>query len=146
MESETAPVAGESDRWILARDMFVFQLKLIADSILDLVLLPVSLIVGIVSLLGRGPKPGPEFYELLRLGRHGEQWINLFGDARRRPERETGEGKVAAKDLDDLISRVESFLVDEYRNGSITARTRQSLAAALDSLQSLSKQRKSPPD
>jgi hypothetical protein len=142
MRAESSPASKEQDRWIVIRDMLVFQFKLVVDGILDLVLLPVSLVVGLISFIGRGPKSGTEFYTLMRMGRRGERWINLFGAVERRGGLTADDEDLATKDLDALVSRVESFLIDEYRKREVTAQTRQRLDAALDSLQSLSKQRK----
>jgi hypothetical protein len=141
VQSETTPAAKEQGRSIVIRDMLVFQFKLIVNGLLDLVLLPASLVVGLISLIGPGPKSGSEFYEFMRIGRRGERWINLFGAVERRHAPAPQDQKITAKDLDALVSRVESFVLDEYRNREITAQTKQRLDAALDSLQSLSKQR-----
>ena len=139
MYPETTPAAKQGDRWTVIRDMLVFQFKLVIDGILDLVLLPVSLVVGVVSFVRGGS--GHEFYELLRLGRRGERWINLFGAAGRKsgPPQEAVEP--AARDLDDLVSQVESFVLQECRKRGATAQTKQRLDAAIDSLHNLSKQR-----
>ena len=142
MQAESTPGSKQQDRWIVIRDMLVFQFKLVVDGILDLVLLPVSLVVGLISFTGRGPKSGTEFYALMRMGRRGERWINLFGAVERRRGSAEEDEDFAAKDLDALVSRVESFLIDEDRKRGVTAQTRQRLDAALDSLQSLSKREK----
>lgn len=134
MESETEDAVANG-RWILIRDLLVFQCKLVADGFRDLLLLPVSLIAGIVSLLGgKGPNPGPEFYELLRVGRRTERWINLFGALENRDGPAAEEDKFAARDLDEIAARVESFLVEEYRKGGITAQAKQRMDDALDML------------
>ena len=39
------------DRWTLIRDILVLQLKLVVDGMRDFILVPISLIVGIASLL-----------------------------------------------------------------------------------------------
>jgi hypothetical protein len=140
MTSENTPAAEQHDRWIVIRDMLVFQFKLVVDGMLDLVLLPVSLIVGLISIVGSRPGPRPEFYELLRMGRRTERWINLFGAAERRHGPESYGEEIPASDLDDLVSRIEIFLVDECRKRGVTAQTRQSLDAALSSLRRLGKQ------
>ena len=54
------------DRWTLIRDIAVFQFKLFVDGVRDLVLVPVSLVLGLVSLLKGGDRVGTEFYDLLR--------------------------------------------------------------------------------
>jgi hypothetical protein len=125
----------------------VFQFKLIVNGLLDLVLLPASLVVGLISLIGPGPKSGSEFYEFMRIGRRGERWINLFGAVERRHGPTAQDQEITAKDLDALVSRVESFVLDEYRNRAITAQTKQRLDAALRSLQNPGKQHhRSKPD
>ena len=142
MAQETAPATREHDRSVVVRDMIVFQLKLVVDGLLDLVLLPASLITGLIGIIRGGPDPGSEFYALMRFGRRGERWVNLFGAVK--PEREPAPDAkpLSANDLDDLVTRVESFLVDEYRKREVTAQTRQGLKAALESLQRLRKQGK----
>jgi hypothetical protein len=124
-------------RMTMVRDVAVFQLKLLADGFRDLLLVPVSIAAAIIALLGKGPKPGPEFYDLLRAGRRSEHWINLFGaldqvrpptaDADRPPE----EG------IDELVSKVESFVIDEYKQGKVTAQAKQKLDVALQALNKL---------
>lgn len=139
MQSESPQAAPEHDRSIVIRDMLVFQFKLVVDGVLDLVLLPVSLVVGLVSLIGSGPKSGSEFYDLMRAGRKAERWINLFGRVER-GRHPAADEEFAARDLDDLVSRVEAFVLDEYRNRGGTVQTRQRLDAALESLRRLGKQ------
>jgi hypothetical protein len=140
MTPETTAAAEDPARRVVVRDLLIFQFKLIIDGIVDLVLLPISVIVGLISVLKPGPNAGSEFYTLLRLGRQGERWINLFG-IERKDGAATEEDTVATGDLDDLVAQVETFLVDEYRKRGATTHTRQRLDAALDSLRGLSQQR-----
>lgn len=142
MDSQTTASPEKQDRWILIRDVFVFQVKLVVDGFRDLLLLPLSLITGLISLLSGGSRPGPEFYDLLRLARRSERWINLFGAVERKQGPATDDETVAAKDIDNMVSRLESFLVEECRNGSITAQAKERLDTALDTLQGMSKRRK----
>src|SRR5690606_6143806 len=86
MEQESTELETGTERWPLIRDVLVFQGKLLVGGLRDLVLLPVSLIVGIVSIIGtgKGSPPGREFYDLLHAARRSERWINLFGAAGKR--------------------------------------------------------------
>lgn len=131
MDVRSEPPAGS--RLSLLRDLAVFQLKLLVDGFRDLLLVPVSIGAGVLSLLHRGPGPGPQFYDVLRLGKRSEHWINLFAAAERQPEDASPPGPVPA-DIDDLVSRVESFIVAEYRNGGITGQARQRLDRALEAM------------
>lgn len=44
------------------RDVAVFQLKLLLDGLRDALLLPVSLFVALLDVLGVGPRAGRQFY------------------------------------------------------------------------------------
>ena len=140
MIRESTELEGGHERWPLIRDVLMFQCKLLVDGLRDLVLLPVSLLVGIVSIIGKGKgsPPGSEFYELLHAAHRSDRWINLFGAAEKRSQDVADIGQslsATTPDLDDLVARVETFLVEEYRKGGITAQTRARMDAALDSLQ-----------
>jgi len=140
-ESEIIEETEEPDRWTLIRDLAVFQVKLLFDGFRDLLLLPVSFIAGIVSLVGGGAKPGPEFYDLLRIGRRSERWINLFGAAEHYHGPATDDEKFAVEDIDNMVSRVEAYVVDEYRSGGVTAQAKERLDNALDLLHKKTRRR-----
>lgn len=78
---ETAPV--HTARLQLVWDVLVFQLKLAADGLRDLLLSPLSLIAAVAGLVAGGDDPQRHFRRVLRLGRRSEAWINLFGHRRR---------------------------------------------------------------
>jgi hypothetical protein len=122
------------DRKAMVRDVAVFQLKLLADGFRDLLLVPVSIAAALVALLKKGPKPGPEFYDLLRAGRRSEHWINLFGAVDQVHGKKSDDETVRRDDVDQLVSKVESFVVEEYRNGRVTAQARELLERALSSV------------
>ena len=112
----------------------MLQLKLIVDGLRDLVLVPISLVAGVVSLAKSGRGGGTEFYDLLRLGRKSERWINLFGAADNSPSVEDEDVEFSNADIDGLVSRVESFVIDEYRKGGVTKQAKVGLDKAIDSL------------
>ena len=92
-------------RSTLARDIVVLQAKLLVDGLRDLILVPASLIVGIVSLVAYNDrKPGAEFYRLLYAGKQSEHWINLFGALKNAPpDLEEVKGFPDA-DMDEIVS------------------------------------------
>ncbi len=134
VENNSSEVGPMPDRWTLIRDILVLQLKLIVDGLRDLILVPISLIVGLVSLLKAGNATGSEFYELLRTGRRSERWINLFGAAERVYGPSIAGDRFPAEDIDEMVSRVESFVIDEYKGGGVTRQAKDQLDRALDSL------------
>lgn len=137
METNSGEEGQMPDRWTLIRDIFVLQLKLVVDGLRDFILVPVSLIIGIASLVKGGDSPGSQFYELLRTGRRSERWINLFGAAERVYGPSIEEDRFPTEDIDEMVSRVESFVVDEYSKGGVTQQAKNQLDRALDSLHKL---------
>ena len=131
-ESQTSYPSDGDDRWKLIRDISVLQFKLIVDGLRDLILVPVSLIAGIVSLVKGDVGQDNDFYDLLRLGRRSERWINLFGAAEQ-VQQESGV-PLPGSDIDELVTKVESFLIEEYKTGGVTRQAKDRLDKAIDHL------------
>jgi len=142
MESKPETPGRYPDRWTLIRDLFVFQAKLLVDGFRDLLLVPASLVAGIWSLVsGDKDKPGPQFYQLISLGRESESWIDLFKAHENAPEEVRRKHEFAVSNMDELVSRFESFVVDEYERGGVTAQAKDRIDKALDAIQ-----RRQPPE
>ncbi len=132
---ESLPESSEEQPqvWVLIRDIAVLQFKLIVDGLRDLLLVPASLIAGIVSLAKtRDGKPGSEFYQLVSAGKQSERWINLFGALKNAPPEVADESPFGDADIDDIVSKVETYVVDEYKRGGITAQAHDSLKQAME--------------
>jgi hypothetical protein len=123
--------AIQPPRWLLIRDALVFQIKLFLDGVRDFLMMPVSLGIAVLDLLGVGPRPGRQFYELLEFGHRTDEWINLFG-AR---EHAAPLPPVRGPGVDRLVERLESLVVQEYERGGITASAKEAVDRALDGLQ-----------
>jgi len=132
---------SKPDRWALIRDIAVFQVKLLVDGFRDLVLVPISLVTGVVGLLKGGDEIGAEFYGLLRLGRQSEHWINLFGAVSNYEASGSGDDPAKVRDIDEIVARVENFIIDEYRKGGVTAQAKKRLDQAIDSLSRVTSRR-----
>lgn len=137
------PAAPASrNRRDLVRDVAIFQVKVIVDGFRDLLLVPLSLVAGLISLLSGGREPGPEFYDLLKLGRRSDRWINLFGAAERLHGPPTTDEGFGGTDIDRFAARVEEFVVEEYRQGGLTRQARDRLDRAIDRLQEAARRRR----
>ncbi len=124
----------EPNRWELLRDVTVFQLKLAIDGFRDLLLVPISLIAVLVDLVTPTHRAGQHFYEVVLLGRRSEKWINLFGAANRVSRgHETGLYQDQPR-LDDLVSKMENMVVEQYEKGSVTASAKNAIDKVLDSV------------
>jgi len=136
MEPMPSSNVQPSPLWVLIRDVGVLQVKLLIDGLRDLILVPASLIAGIVSLArSENGKPGPQFYQLVSVGRQSEGWINLFGALRNAPPEVATHDHFGQADMDELISRVETFVVEEYQRGGVTAQAKARLDQALAAVQ-----------
>ena len=124
------------DNWTLLRDLGVLQVKLVVDGLRDLALVPASLLAGVVSLLsGNAGRPGPQFYQLLGVGKQSERWINLFGAVSHAPEGVEQQRQANIRDIDSLVAQVEKYVVDEYHRGGVTAQAKERIDKALDAVQ-----------
>ncbi len=135
METLPGNVPQTSSTWTLVRDIAVLQVKLIVDGLRDFLLVPASIVAGIISLIKRSEgRPGPEFYALVSLGKQSERWINLFGALRNAPPDVVDENHFGDAEFDDIVSKVEAFVVDEYQRGGVTAKGRDRIYEAMDRL------------
>ena len=136
MNKQTEPsstvASGRTPHQQLIRDVVVFQFKLIVDGLRDLILVPTSLVVGIVSLLsGSDGKPGDQFYRLLAVGKQSERWIDLFDAVKNAPEGSLDENAFANRNIDHLIDEFEGYVRDDHKNGGLTAQAKERLDALL---------------
>ena len=133
MNSPNEEKDAGAERWTLLRDLGVLQVKLVVDGLRDLVLVPLSLIAGIVSIASsNNGRPGSQFYELLAWGKQSELWINLFGAVKNSPEGIEQPQPFGDKDIDDIVGRLESFVVDEVKRGGVTTQAKERLDKILD--------------
>ncbi len=134
-----------ADRRTLARDIAVLQVKLIVDGLRDFILVPVSLVAGIISLFSGGDSRDNEFYRLLRIGRNSEKWINLFGAADRVKPATEERVNFPQADIDSLVKRLEDMVVDEYHSGGVTRQARDQLEQLLASMRTRRARKSSEP-
>ncbi len=130
---DTKPAKHE--RLVLARDIAVLQAKLIVDGFRDLVLVPASLVAGIISLLSNeNGRPGTHFYRLLGAGKQSERWIDLFGALRNAPADIEPVPSFPDASMDDLVGRLESYVVEEHKRGGITSQAKERFDRAIDAI------------
>ncbi len=136
MNTPTPEEYSSAARWRLLRDLGVLQVKLVVDGLRDIILVPASLVAGIISIVSSNDgKPGPQFYQLLAWGRQSEIWINLFGAVKNSPEEVGQQQSFGNKDIDDIVGRLETFVVDEVKRGGVTTQARDRLDKILDAVQ-----------
>ena len=135
MQTPVESAHPQSPQWTLIRDLAVLQVKLLIDGFRDLVLLPASIIATVISVMkSKDGRPGPQFYNLLVLGKQSEVWINLFGALKSTPGDREHSPAFGGADIDDIVSKVETFVVAEYKRGGVTAQAKSRIDQALRNL------------
>jgi hypothetical protein len=77
-------------RWVILRDLLIFQVKLILDGAKDIVLAPISIGAVVLDLFLPTDKPGERFYSVLRLGEKYDRWLSLFAASEKASALEDG--------------------------------------------------------
>ena len=116
-----SPPAGMS-RMQLIWQVLVFQVKLAADGLRDLILVPVSLLAALLGLLSSRDDPAKYYRQILNLGRRSEYWINLFGYRK-------GQGTA-----DEMIKGLEERVFAEAENNPHLRRANETLNRSIDSV------------
>jgi hypothetical protein len=104
----------------LVRDVVVFQFKLAADGLRDILLSPVSIAAAILGLVAGGDEPERYFRRLQRFGRRTDIWINLFSQYRHGPT------------ADRFLEPFERKVIEEYERGGWLSDGTNRLNKALD--------------
>lgn len=116
MNPEPAPTPRS-----LARDVVFFQLKLLLDTLRDLILSPVSLGAALLDFLLSKHQSPRYFHAVLRLGERSEEWIDLWSAGRRARSHDR-------MNVDTLLSHVEEVVTDP-KSGARRARVLKRWAA-----------------
>jgi hypothetical protein len=126
-------------RWLLIRDMLIFQIKLAIDAMRDLFLSPVSIICGLADILLGNSLSKSYFYKLMGLGHQSDAWLNLFGNHNKddKNKNKNVEGSQETKpdmNVDQLFSQVESLLKDQHGKGGLTATAKSKIDRYLNKI------------
>ena len=98
------------------RRLLTFQVKLAVDAFRDIALSPVAIIATVIDLV-EGRQGGSRLFEkLMKFGRVSEKHINLFD-----------QHKYGNRTVDSVLSQVEDILVNEYKNGDISAKAKAAI-------------------
>lgn len=113
MEDES-PSEIEVDRGTIVRDAITFQVKLALDGLIDLIMLPVSMVAAIISLVQRDDT----FYRAVKAGGELDQRLNLWGGSRPSSE-ETDDP------IESLALRIDGEIRKEIREGKLQSSARE---------------------
>ncbi|NVJ50017.1 MAG: hypothetical protein HWE11_06505 [Gammaproteobacteria bacterium] len=126
--SQTSAKTSTNNRssWQHLKRLGVFQLKLLADALRDLLLSPLSLIVTLLDLVESDPAKRHHFDRLMALGRRTERKIDLFEQ-----HKDSDDGAVS---IDQLVDQIEQVIKREYSEGQVSGKTKAVLDKAIGRL------------
>jgi hypothetical protein len=93
---------NRGSRLRIVRDVVVFQVKLGLEALLDITLIPVSLVAAALDLLLGNWRRPRWFHAVLRFGERCERRIDLWGVA--------ADGNVAESDVDAVMRSIETLI------------------------------------
>ncbi|HEX8432851.1 MAG TPA: hypothetical protein VF625_16315 [Longimicrobium sp.] len=101
---------SKTPAFVLLRDLFIFQFKLVLDGVKGFGMVWLSVAAVMVDLLLDNPDRGRYFYATLRLSEKIDLWLNLYGPARRAESNQDGLfGESRAGDA-TFVGRMEEWV------------------------------------
>jgi hypothetical protein len=98
-------------RWVIARDLLIFQIKLLLDGAKDILLSPLSLGAAILDMVFPGPRPGHRFYAVMRLGEKYDRWLSLFAAAEKANAFDDGLFGASRAGSPSMVGRLEQIII-----------------------------------
>lgn len=98
-------------RWIILRDLLIFQVKLVLDGAKDIFLAPLSLLAAALDLVFPGDEPGRNFYAVMRMGESFDRWLSLFSASDKANAYEDGLFGASRAGSDSLLGRLERIVI-----------------------------------
>jgi hypothetical protein len=98
-------------RWVILRDLTIFQIKLAMDGLKDLVFMPISIVAAALDCIFPGAQPGRRFYFVLRVGERFDRWLSLFGAAEKANALEDGLFGASRAGSASLLGRLEEIVI-----------------------------------
>jgi hypothetical protein len=98
-------------RWVILRDLGIFQLKLVLDGAKDIVLAPISLAAAGLDILFPGPRPGRRFYAVIRIGERYDRWLSLFSAADKATAMDDGLFGASRAGSRSLLGKLEELVI-----------------------------------
>ena len=119
---QAEPQQENPSRLHLIWSVLIFQLKLLADGLRDVVLVPISLVAALVGLVAGGNEPARYFNRVLEFGRRTEFWINLFGHRRQHGT------------ADELLEPIKERVFHEAETNPVLKKAGSSVNRSLDAI------------
>jgi hypothetical protein len=99
------------EKWVVLRDLGIFQLKLVLDGIKDIVFSPLAIGAAALDLMFPGPRTGHRFYLVMQLGERVDGWLNLFGAADQASASRGGLFGASRAGSATMLGRLEAMVI-----------------------------------
>jgi hypothetical protein len=98
-------------RWVILRDLGIFQIKLVLDGAKDIFLAPLSLTAAVLDLVFPGAQPGHRFYAVMRVGERFDRWLSLFSAADKASAHEDGLFGASRAGSRSMLGKLEEIVI-----------------------------------
>ncbi len=98
-------------RWVILRDLGLFQLKLMMDGAKDLFFGPIAVVAAAMDLLWPGDRPGRRFYAVMRVGERFDRWLSLFSAAEKACAMDDGLFGASRAGSHSLLGKLEALVI-----------------------------------
>lgn len=98
-------------RWVILRDLAIFQIKLALDGLKDVIFIPISFGAAVLDIFFPGRRPGERFYFIMRAGERFERWLDLFGAAEKASALDDGLFGASRAGSPTMLGRLEAIVI-----------------------------------
>lgn len=95
---------------MLVRDLAIFQIKLLLDSLKDLVVAQIALVAAAVDFVFPGEQVGHRFYAVMGLAERFDRWLSLYGNAEQAAAHVDGLFGASNAGAETLLGRIEEWV------------------------------------
>lgn len=98
-------------KWVVLRDLVIFQIKLVLDGMKDLVLAPLSIAAAALDIFFPGERVGHRFYAVMRVGERFDRWLSLFAAAESAEGSKDGLFGVSRAGANTMLGKLEAMVL-----------------------------------
>ncbi len=99
------------DRWVVLRDLVIFQIKLGLEGLKDLVVAQISIGAAVLDLLLPTGRRGQRLYSVMRGAERFDNWLSLYGATEAAGAHEDGLFGVSRAGSDSLLGKLEELVL-----------------------------------
>jgi hypothetical protein len=118
------------DRWVIVRDLIIFQIKLLLEGLKDIVVSQISIGAAALDLLFPTANRGARFYAVMRAAERFDNWLSLYGATEKASANEDGLFGVSRAGSDSLLGKLEELVLGRKEGAAAEADQSQQRRAA----------------